>query len=106
MFQMLKQMLTCAPVLAFTDFSPPFVLQTGGSLKGLSAVLTQVQDGRERVIAYASRCTRENEKNQSNNIYFRLELLAVVWDVMEKFADILTGTEFLLLMDHNPLVYL
>lgn len=72
----------------------------------MGAILTQVQDGKVRVIAFTSRCLRENEKKLSNYSSFKLELLAVLWAVIEKFANILTGTEFLLLTDNNPLVYL
>ncbi|XP_073410329.1 uncharacterized protein [Dendrobates tinctorius] len=54
-FQALKVALTEAPVLAYAEFSLPFILHTDGSLLWLGAVLSQVQDGKERVIAYASR---------------------------------------------------
>ncbi|XP_069840942.1 uncharacterized protein [Dendropsophus ebraccatus] len=105
-FRELKKLLTSAPILAYADFTKPFVLQTDGSLRGLGAVLTQEQDGQERVIAYASRTLRESEKNPDNYSSFKLELLAVVWAVTEKFADILTGVEFVLMTDNNPLVHL
>ena len=52
---MLKDALTSAPVLGFADFSIAFALETDASNKGLGAVLSQVQDGRSRVTAYASR---------------------------------------------------
>ncbi|KAG5265670.1 hypothetical protein AALO_G00245010 [Alosa alosa] len=54
-FQDLKESLLRAPVLAYADFSLPFRLYNDASLHGLGAVLAQVQEGRERVIAYASR---------------------------------------------------
>lgn len=54
-FHSLKVKLTIAPVLGYPDYSLPFVLQTDASGGGLSAVMAQVQNGTERVIAYASR---------------------------------------------------
>lgn len=49
-FQKCKQ-LTSAPILAYADYSLPFVLKTDRSLKGLEAFQMQVQDDKEWVIA-------------------------------------------------------
>ena len=54
-FGTLKRALTTAPVLAYPDYTQPFILETDASLKGLGAVLSQNGKDREvRVIAYAS----------------------------------------------------
>ena len=52
---MLIHRLTSPPVMAFPDFTKPFVLHTDASQEGLGAVLYQEQDGKLRVLGYASR---------------------------------------------------
>lgn len=39
-FQELKHLLIRAPILAYADYSLPYVLQTNRNLKGLGVVLT------------------------------------------------------------------
>ena len=53
-FDALKKALTHAPILANAIFTELFILYTDASQQGLGAVLAQIQDGKERVIAYAS----------------------------------------------------
>ena len=55
--------LTNIPVMAYPDFSIPFVLHTDASQEGLGAVLYQKQQGKMRVIGYASRILLPAEKN-------------------------------------------
>ena len=43
---MLIHRLTSPPVMAFPDFTKPFVLHTDASQEGLGAVLYQEQDGK------------------------------------------------------------
>ena len=55
-FGALKHALTTAPVLAYPDYTQPFILKTNAFLKGLGAVLSQKgKDGEVCVITYASR---------------------------------------------------
>lgn len=52
----LKRMFTSAPILAFADFTKPFVLEIDASHQGLGVVLSQDQQGKLRPVAYANRC--------------------------------------------------
>lgn len=105
-FQRLKAELLQAPILAYADFSLPFILYTDASNAGLGAVLAQEQQGAERVIAYASRSLHPAEKNDANYSSFKLELLALKWALSEKFKDYLWGAQVTVVTDNNPLVHL
>lgn len=105
-FEKLKLALISAPVLGYADYSLPFVLETDASSKGLGAVLSQTQEGRKRVIAYASRTLRPSEKNMQNYSSMKLELLALKWAITEKFRGYLLGASFVAYTDNNPLSYL
>ena len=99
--------LTTAPVLAYPDFSKPFIVETDASDKSLGAVLSEKQDGKLRVIAYASRGLHGAEGNMKNNYSsMKLELLALKWAVTEKFCEYLLESEFVVYTDNNPLTYL
>ena len=94
--------MSSPPVLAYADFTKPFILHTDASTEGLGAVLYQEQDGVEKVIAYASRGLRNNERNYPAH---KLEFLWLKWAVCNKFHDCLYGTSFNVCTDNNPLTY-
>ena len=98
--------MTSAPVLGFTDFGKPFILETDASEKGLGAVLSQRQGGVVRVIAYASRGLRRAEKNSNNYSSKKLELMALKWAIVDKFRDYLQHAHFSVYTDNNPMTYL
>ena len=92
------------PILAFPDFNKPFVLHTDASNLGLGAVLYQEQEGKLRVIAYASRALTTSEKNYHFHSG-KLEFLALKWAVCEKFRDYLISSSCTVYTDNNPLTY-
>ena len=51
----MKEKLCTAPMLAYPNFKLPFILTTNASKIAVAAILSQVQDGVERPISYASR---------------------------------------------------
>ncbi|GJW67296.1 putative reverse transcriptase domain-containing protein [Tanacetum coccineum] len=71
-FQLIKQKLYSAPILALPEGSEDFVVYCDASHKGLGAVLMQ----REKVIAYASQQLKVYEKNYTT---LDLELRSVVF---------------------------
>ena len=81
-------------------------METDASFNGLGTMLSQKQDGRTVVLAYASRGLRPHEKNMENYSSMKLELQALYWAVTEKFRDILLGAEFTVFTDNIPLSYL
>lgn len=78
-FEALKIKLTTAPVLAYADFSLPFILEVDASHGGLRAVLSQEQCGKVRPIGYASQGLRPTERNMVNYSSMKLEFLVLKW---------------------------
>ena len=100
-FEKLVGMCCEAPVLAYADYTKPFIAHTGAGMEGLGAVLLQTQEGKDQVIAYASRRLSQSERNYPVH---KLEFLALKWAVTDKFHDYLYGNKFTVFTD-NPLTY-
>ncbi|KAK7925830.1 hypothetical protein WMY93_008140 [Mugilogobius chulae] len=102
-FELLIDKLTSSPVLGFANPQQPYILHTDASTTGLGAALYQEQDGRLRVIAYASRGLSISESRYPAH---KLEFLALKWSVTDKFHDYLYGANFTVVTDSNPLTYI
>ena len=88
-FETLRSCLISPPVLAYVDFSKPFILNIDANGVGLGAVLyKEVEGGDERVVAYASRGLRPSEQNYAAH---KLEFLGLKWAIVDKFHDYLYG---------------
>ena len=74
-FRQLKNALTSAPILGFPREEGLWYLDTDASDVGTRAVLSQMQNGEERVIAYVSKSLEGSEQRYCTA---RKELLAVV----------------------------
>ena len=101
-YEQLKEKLISPPILAYADYRKPFKVHTDASTSGIGAVLYQLYDGAERVVAYASRSLKPSERNYPAH---KLEFLALKWAVTEKFHDYLYGATFEVVTDNNPLTY-
>ena len=93
-----------SPVLAFTDFEKPFLLETDASKEGLGTVLSQKQeDGRYHPVAFASCALHGGKKNYHLS---KLEFLALKWAITEQFREYLQYGPFVIRMNNNPLTYI
>ncbi|GKD96166.1 putative reverse transcriptase domain-containing protein, partial [Tanacetum coccineum] len=97
-FQLIKQKLCSAPILALPEGSEDFVVYCDASHKGLGAVLMQ----REKVIAYASRQLKVHEKNYTTH---DLELGSVVF-ALKIWRHYLYGTKCTVFTDHKSLQHI
>ncbi|GJT34585.1 putative reverse transcriptase domain-containing protein [Tanacetum coccineum] len=97
-FQLIKQKLYNAPILAIPKGSKDFVVYYDASHKGLGAVLMQ----REKVIAYASRQLKIHEKNYTTH---DLKLRSVVF-ALKIWRHYLYGTKCTAFTDHKSLQHI
>ncbi|GJW40131.1 putative reverse transcriptase domain-containing protein [Tanacetum coccineum] len=97
-FQLIKQKLCSAPILALPKGSEDFVFYCDASHKGLGAVLMQ----REKVIAYAFGQLKVHVKNYTTH---DLELGSVVF-ALKIWRHYLYGTRCTLFTDHKSLQHI
>jgi transposase InsO family protein len=101
-FQHLKGVLSNQLELAYPDKNEPFILDTDACDTAIGACLSQVQDGKERVLRFGSRCLNQAERNYCTT---RKELLAVVY-FMDYFKHYLLGSKVTVRSDHSSLRWL
>ena len=103
-FDGLKVALTTAPLLAYPRETGKYIIDTDASLVGIGAVLSQIQEGEERVIAYASKSLSRSQRRYCTT---KRELLAVVQFVTVTFRNYLAPEdEFIIRTDHASLRWL
>lgn len=103
-FEEAKRVLSSYPVLAYPRFeaAEKFILTTDGSGDGAGAVLSQVQDGVERPLGYASISFNKAQRRYSAT---DRELAALRFGVRH-FKPYLFGREYIVRVDHQALLYL
>ena len=100
-FEVLKEKMTTPPVLSIPTQNGHFVLDTDASDIATGAVLSQIQNGIERVIAYASHKLNKHERRYCTT---RKELLAVHKYILH-FKTYLWGHKFTVRTDHRALTW-
>lgn len=102
-FNSLKKALMSSDIMSYPlNDAGVIVLDVDVSDVGMGAVLHQVQEDKEKAIAYASRALN---KAESNYCITEKELLAVRYFI-EYFRQYLLGRRFLVRSDHQSLVWL
>ena len=96
-FDQLQSSLCSAPILAYPRPDALFILDCDASNVGIGSVLQQVQDGKEKVIAYAS---KRLDKTQQRYSVTRRELLAMVTFIYQ-LKHYLAGNKFIIRTDHG-----
>ena len=101
-FETLKRALTTPPILALPNLTDDFILDTDASDHAIGAELLQIQDGKEKVIAYGSYGLTPEQRRYCTT---RKELLAVV-RFTRQFRHYLLGKPFVVRTDHSSLRWL
>ncbi|GFX02139.1 retrovirus-related Pol polyprotein from transposon 297 [Trichonephila clavipes] len=102
-FRELKGKLIDKPVLYAPNFEREFILQTDASNAGMGAVFTQLtEQGEEHPILYLSKKFSEVEKRYCTT---EKECASIVFAI-KRLHYYLDGNSFLVMTDHNPLVWL
>ena len=98
-FDRSKRGLISAPVLAFPNFDEQFLLYVDASSTGIGFALTQIQNGKEVVIAYSGRGLKQAERNYTTT---ERDALALV-EGIKKFQPYLHDRKFVVNTDHSSL---
>ena len=101
-FYELREKLMNPPILALPINDGKYILDTDASHNAIGAVLSQIQNGEERVLYYASKTL---SKSQKQYCITRKELLAIYTFVM-KFKHYLIGKQFVVRTDHQALKWM
>lgn len=98
-FERSKQLVVDIGVLAHYDPLKPIVVSCDASPYGVGGVLSQIIDGEERPVMFASSTLKPAEKNYSQ---LHREALAIIVAV-RKFHKYVYGLHFTIESDHQPL---
>ena len=105
-FETLKEKLMNSPILAYPQFwsEEPFILDTDWSREhnAIGGVLSQKQDGHERVILFGAKRLNETQANYSSN---KGEIFAAI-HFIRAWKYYLTQRKFVLRTDHQAMKWI
>ena len=98
-FDVLRNAIADEAVLNHPEFDQPFIIDSDASGVGLGAVLSQVVDGVERPICFASRALQPAERIWHTQ---EKEALGILW-ALQQFRHFVLGADFTVRTDHRSL---
>ena len=98
----MKELMTTTPVLAYPASDGKFILDCDASGVTIAAVLSQIQEGEEKPVSYASVSLTPEQRKYCTT---RQELLAVI-RFTRQYRHYLLGKPFLVRTDHSSLAWL
>ena len=99
-FEHLRNILISDQIMSYPDFTKPFVIKSDASLSAIGYVLTQLVDGKERVISYGSKKLSDTQKKWST---FDREWWALLCAIRAN-QHYLRHSKFTAITDHRPLL--
>ena len=103
-FRTIKDAIAQSAALTFpTKDNDEYILDTDASAFAIGGVLSQIQNGVERPLAFGSRCLNDAERNYCVT---RRELLAVVYYITKEFRHYLLNAKVRVRTDHGCLIFL
>lgn len=101
-FDALRNNLMSPTILKYPDFSREFIITTDASDTACGAILSQITDGADLPVAFASKSFTKGERSKPT---IEKELAAIHWAV-DYYKPYVYGRKFKIRTDHRPLVYL
>lgn len=101
-FDKLKNSLLSPRILQYPDFKKQFIITVDAAKYGMGAVLSQIKEGQDLPISFASKSFTKGEMNKST---IEKELCALHWAI-KFFRPYVYGVKFVVRSDHKPLQYL
>lgn len=101
-FEKIKAIVTADSFLIAPDWDKLFIVDTDACLEGIGGCLNQDFDGKDKPVDIYSKHLTPTEQRYST---YERELMAMVKSIIH-FKYYVYGREFLVRVDHQPLVYL
>lgn len=101
-FYAMKTALIDAVILNYPNSIDTFILDTDASNNTIGAELSQIQQGKEKPISFASKVLSSAQRKYCTT---RKELLAIVM-FTRQYRHYLLGKQFIIRTDHNSLIWL
>jgi hypothetical protein len=107
-FDLVKQAICQAPVLAFPDFDKPFYIATDASNTGVGGVLYQPSETSDDITSFniVGITSEKLDKTQLNYSAYKKELYGIVHCLRQFHSFVWGRRDLVIYTDHKPLTYM